>query len=96
MKKNNPFLTSKGIADNENTQKKDVKNPFIEAKKNADDNQEKKKRKSILFFIDDYKKIVALSKTKGETISGYINSLVDKEVTKLNEYDKERYDKFLK
>lgn len=96
MKNNNPFLTSKRIADNENTQKKGIKNPFIEAKKNADDNKNKKKRKSILFYLDDYKKIVALSKTKGETITGYINSIVDKEVSKLNEYDKERFDKFLK
>lgn len=89
-------MTSKGIADNENTQKKGIANPFIEEKKIADENKKKKKRKSILFVDDDYQKIVALSRTKGKTIVGCVNSIVDKEIAQLNEYDKKRYDQFLK
>lgn len=33
MNNTNPFLQSKGIADNENKLNNNVKNPFIEAKK---------------------------------------------------------------
>lgn len=40
-------------------------------------------------------KIVALSKTKGDTISGYINSLIEKEISNLDSIDTERYKKFL-
>ena len=95
MNNNNPFLQSKGIADNENKLNNNVKNPFIEAKKKSDEKKLNKKRKSILFYIDDYEKIVALSKTKGDTISGYINSLVEKEISHLDSIDTERYKEFL-
>lgn len=92
---NNPFLKDKNIADNKNTQNKNSINPFIEAKKNADAKQQSKKRKSILFYLEDYEKIDALRKTKGETITGLLNNLVDDSINSLSESDKERYDKFL-
>lgn len=93
---NNPFLNSNRIADNESTQKKNLKNPFIEAKKQADSITQQKKRKSILFYIDDYKKIVALSKTRGTSIVGLLTDLVDSNISKLSESDKDRYNSFLK
>ncbi|EMW5353805.1 TPA: hypothetical protein IUX93_002663, partial [Enterococcus faecalis] len=64
-------------------------------KKKSDEKKLNKKRKSILFYVDDYEKIVALSKTKGDTISGYINSLIEKEISNLDSIDTERYKKFL-
>ena len=36
MNNNNPFLQSKGIADNQNKLNNNVNNPFIEAKKKSD------------------------------------------------------------
>lgn len=93
---NNPFLNSNRIADNESTQKKDLKNPFIEAKKQADSTTQKKKRKSILFYVDDYKKIVALSKTRGMSIVGLLIGLVESDISSLSDNDKDRYENFLK
>lgn len=93
----NPFLKSDNkIADQKNTQKTNLKNPFIEAKKESDAAKKKKTRKSILFYVDDYEKIVALSKTRGETIVGLLTNLVDKDISSLNDSDKSRYDNFLK
>jgi len=93
---NNPFLNPNRIADNESTQKKDLKNPFIEAKKQADSANQKKKRKSILFYAEDYQKIVALSKTRGTSIVGLLIDLVEADISSLSESDKDRYKRFLK
>jgi len=93
--KDNPFLDKTNIADNINHSKKDVTNPFIVEKEKEIRKVNKNRRKSILFYQDDYNKIVALSKTNGETITGLINNLIDEKITNLNELDKERYEKFL-
>lgn len=92
--KNNPFSKSSNIADTESTLDKKVKNPFIEIKKNENLKKKNSKRKSILFSISDYDKIVALSKTKGTSIIGVVNSLIEKEIENLSGSDKERYDYF--
>ena len=93
--KNNPFSKNPNLADVESTLNTKVKNPFIEIKENEDLKKVKKKRKSILFSIDDYNKIVALSKTNGMSIVGIVNELVDASIEKLNDIDRNRYDQFL-
>lgn len=92
--KKNPFLDS--VADNKNLAKKEVENPFIRAKKEASEKAEKNKRKSILFYVDDYEKIVALSKTEGETIVGLLNNLVSDKIENLSDSDRDRYNHFFK
>lgn len=64
MNNSNPFLQTKGIADNESKLNNNVKNPFIEAKKQSDEKKISKKRKSILFYIDDYEKLLLSAKLK--------------------------------
>ena len=93
--KNNPFSKNPNLADVEITLNTKVKNPFIEIKENEDLKKVKKKRKSILFSIDDYNKIVALSKTNGMSIVGIVNELVDASIENLNDIDRNRYDQFL-
>ncbi|MFZ2746920.1 MAG: hypothetical protein WA075_09060 [Lactococcus raffinolactis] len=93
--KNNPFSKNPNLADVESTLNTKVKNPFIEIKENEDLKKVKKKRKSILFSIDDYNKIVALSKTNGMSIVGIVNELVDASIENLNDIDRNRYDQFL-
>jgi recombinational DNA repair protein RecT len=93
--KNNPFSKNTNLADVESTLNTKVKNPFIEIKENEDLKKVKKKRKSILFSIDDYNKIVALSKTNGMSIVGIVNELVDASIENLNDIDRNRYDQFL-
>ena len=93
--KNNPFSKNTNLADVESTLNTKVKNPFIEIKENEDLKKVKKKRKSILFSIDDYNKIVALSKTNGMSIVGIVNELVDASIENLNDIDRNRYDLFL-
>jgi recombinational DNA repair protein RecT len=93
--KNNPFSKNPNLADVESTLNTKVKNPFIEIKENEDLKKVKKKRKSILFSIDDYNKIVALSKTNGMSIVGIVNELVDASIENLNDIDRKRYDQFL-
>lgn len=93
--KNNPFSKNTNVADVESTLNTKVKNPFIEIKENEDLKKVKKKRKSILFSIDDYNKIVALSKTNGMSIVGIVNELVDASIENLNDIDRNRYDQFL-
>ncbi|MCJ1976318.1 hypothetical protein GYN24_10715 [Lactococcus piscium] len=93
--KNNPFSKNPNLADVESTLNTKVKNPFIEIKENGDLKKVKKKRKSILFSIDDYNKIVALSKTNGMSIVGIVNELVDASIENLNDIDRNRYDQFL-
>ena len=93
--KNNPFSKNTNVADVESTLNTKVKNPFIEIKENEDLKKVKKKRKSILFSIDDYNKIVALSKTNGMSIVGIVNELVDASIENLNDIDRHRYDQFL-
>ena len=93
--KNNPFSKNPNLADVESTLNTKVKNPFIEIKENEDLKRVKKKRKSILFSIDDYNKIVALSKTNGMSIVGIVNELVDASIENLNDIDRNRYDQFL-
>ena len=93
--KNNPFSKNPNLADVESTLNTKVKNPFIEIKENEDLKKVKRKRKSILFSIDDYNKIVALSKTNGMSIVGIVNELVDASIENLNDIDRNRYDQFL-
>ena len=93
--KNNPFSKNTNLADVESTLNTKVKNPFIEIKENEDLKKVKKKRKSILFSIDDYNKIVALSKTNGMSIVGIVNDLVDASIENLSDIDRNRYDLFL-
>ena len=93
--KNNPFSKNPNLADVESTLNTKVKNPFIEIKENEDLKKVKKKRKSILFSIDDYNKIVALSKTNGMSIVGIVNELVDASIENLSDIDRNRYDVFL-
>ena len=93
--KNNPFSKNTNLADVESTLNTKVKNPFIEIKENEDLKKVKKKRKSILFSIDDYNKIVALSKTNGMSIVGIVNELVDASIENLSDIDRNRYDVFL-
>ena len=93
--KNNPFSKNTNLADVESTLNTKVKNPFIEIKENEDLKKVKKKRKSILFSIDDYNKIVALSKTNGMSIVGIVNELVDASIENLNDIDRNRNDQFL-
>ena len=93
--KNNPFSKKTNLADVESTLNTKVKNPFIEIKENEDLKKVKKKRKSILFSIDDYNKIVALSKTNGMSIVGIVNELVDASIENLSDIDRNRYDLFL-
>ncbi|MBR2786072.1 MAG: hypothetical protein IKD76_00980 [Clostridia bacterium] len=93
--KNNPFSKNTNLADVESTLNTKVKNPFIEIKENEDLKKVKKKRKSILFSIDDYNKIVALSKTNGMSIVGIVNELVDASIENLSDIDRNRYDLFL-
>ena len=93
--KNNPFSKNPNLADVESTLNTKVKNPFIEIKENEDLKKVKKKRKSILFSIDDYNKIVALSKTNGMSIVGIVNELVDASIENINDIDRNRYDQFL-
>ena len=93
--KNNPFSKNTNVADVESTLNTKVKNPFIEIKENEDLKKVKKKRKSILISIDDYNKIVALSKTNGMSIVGIVNELVDASIENLNDIDRKRYDQFL-
>ena len=93
--KNNQFSKNTNVADVESTLNTKVKNPFIEIKENEDLKKVKKKRKSILFSIDDYNKIVALSKTNGMSIVGIVNELVDASIENLNDIDRNRYDQFL-
>lgn len=93
--KNNPFSKNTNVADVESTLNTKVKNPFIEIKENEDLKKVKKKRKSILFSIDDYNKIVALSKTNGMSIVGIVNELVDASIENLSDIDRNRYDLFL-
>lgn len=93
--KNNPFSKNPNLADVESTLNTKVKNPFIEIKENEDLKKVKKKRKSILFSIDDYNKIVALSKTNGMSIVGIVNELVDASIENLSDIDRNRYDLFL-
>ena len=94
--KNNPFSKNTNVADVESTLNTKVKNPFIEIKENEDLKKVKKKRKSILFSIDDYNKIVALSKTNGMSIVGIVNELVDASIENLSDIDRNRYDLFIK
>ena len=93
--KNNPFSKNPNLADVESTLNTKVKNPFIGIRKYEDFKKVKKKRKSILFSIDDYNKIVALSKTNGMSIVGIVNELVDASIENLNDIDRNRYDQFL-
>ena len=93
--KNTQFSKNTNLADVENKLNTKVKNPFIEIKENEDLKKVKKKRKSILFSIDDYNKIVALSKTNGMSIVGIVNELVDASIENLNDIDRNRYDQFL-
>ena len=93
--KNNPFSKNTNLADVESTLNTKLKNPFIEIKENEDLKKVKKKRKSILFSIDDYNKIVALSKTNGMSIVGIVNELVDASIENLSDIDRNRYDLFL-
>ena len=93
--KNNPFSKNTNLADVESTLNTKVKNPFIEIKENEDLKKVKKKRKSILFSIDDYNKIVALSKTNGMSIVGIVNEVVDASIENLSDIDRNRYDLFL-
>ena len=93
--KNNPFSKNTNLADVESTLNTKVKNPFIEIKENEDLKKVKKKSKSILFSIDDYNKIVALSKTNGMSIVGIVNELVDASIENLSDIDRNRYDLFL-
>ena len=93
--KNNPFSKNTNLADVESTLNTKVKNPFIEIKENEDLKKVKKNRKSILFSIDDYNKIVALSKTNGMSIVGIVNELVDASIENLSDIDRNRYDLFL-
>ena len=93
--KNNPFSKNPNLADVESTLNTKVKNPFIEIKENEDLKKVKKKRKSILFSIDDYNKIVALSKTNGMSIVGIVNELVDASIENISDIDRNRYDLFL-
>lgn len=94
---NNPFLSkTESIADNKNHSMKNVNNPFIIEKEKSNQKANKTRRKSILFYLEDYDKIVALSKTEGETIVGLLNKLVNDKITNLTEDEKKRYNNFLK
>ena len=93
--KNNAFSKNTNVADVESTLNTKVKNPFIEIKENEDLKKVKKKRKSILFSIDDYNKIVAWSKTNGMPIVGIVNELVDASIENLSDIDRNGYDLFL-
>lgn len=64
MNNTNPFLQSKGIADNENKLNNNVKNPFIEAKKNQMRRNLTRKENQYCFTLMITKKSLPLVKPK--------------------------------